>query len=124
MTSNFITGRLFDMTSEKYQKEKEKVVKIKPDDLEELDNILDHITETEESRVKKAAASPKTEVYQKPEGLDQQPVDLNGLLEQIKEMPEGKAAIFDKTATRSHSNDETKQQTGFWLKLLRFFTGR
>ncbi len=78
---------------------------------QELEDILGHIAEVDErkSKIQANEAERKAvseEIIKKPEGLETQPEDLEGLLDKITEAP------------------EAPKKVGFWQKIVSFFTGK
>lgn len=83
-----------------------------PQDKQELEEILGHLTESEERAARARSedateAEPETEeIIKKPKGLDEQPDDLEGMLDKITEAP------------------QTPQKVGFWRSIWNFLTGK
>lgn len=71
----------------------------------ELDNILDQLSERNDADPAAKVDHPaEEEIIKKPLGLDEQPEDLEGMLEKISETP-----------------PKAKKPQGFFQRLLSFF---
>ncbi len=83
-----------------------------PQEKQELDEILEHLTESDKRGARNRAGevpeneTDPEEIIKKPKGLDEPPDDLEGMLEKITE------------------TSESPQKVGFWRRLWNFITGK
>jgi hypothetical protein len=80
---------------------------------QEVDNILNQLSEADQKPVKSQPFKAKTpDVIQKPAGSTDQPENIEGMLEKISEKP---------ISQSQHPVSQPGPKTGFFRKILNFF---
>ncbi len=83
---------------------------------QELDNILDQLSEVDQKPAssQRRMTEETQDIIQKPVSTEEQPDDIEGMLEKISERPEPKTETPD---------SQTGQKIGFLQRILNFFKG-